>query len=819
MLEAQTRFLRQIYRVMILGKMRMHFLACYCPEQPAGSRLNLYLIFAGAGEKDAYGGKLRKVIASSGIAAYFGFEERGEEVLTGRAYTQMAVMHKKERVLQTVLDSEEKFFYVIPGWEVNEKNRLLGLYKLMESFHESCCYRVDLYPEEDLEEEIHQAFERPLAYLRNVSRTVRGISELSKIQQEKRDPNAEETLRQYEDWLKEVDAAPVFLSKVCAFSDDRSYSQLLLDSAVSESLKKGNARFIARQGRFSPVSEGERYTPYCSDGIPKSMQKWATTFTLDEAAAFMRLPVLYDGETIELPKETVAVRESGGLRLGRDTGGYDVMLPLSVLTKHMFVCGMPGSGKTNTMLHLADSLWRHHIPFLVLEPAKREYRELALSDIPELLIFSPSACTDFPIRLNPFEFPAGLSVSEHINRLCQVFEGAFPMAPPAPFILDRAIQKIYENHGWSMKEINTGSRTYPTLSELYGQFERELENTRYDGEIRGNIQSVLEMRIGSLLRREMKDMFDVPRSILAPEEWLKYPVIIELEALGEGVANFVTLLLCALIRETLKVSPGGDGERPVRHVIFIEEAHNLIAPEAQVKDQQDSNPKIAATAFIVQMLAEVRALREGLVIADQLPTAMAPEVIKNTNVKLVHRLSSGDDRELIGNTMLASPLQVENIASYTSGQALIIYEKLLRPFEMQVCRVENHEEKPPDDRKLLGLMLEKPAYTALRKSMEEEAFVRLKEKTMAAVKLERESLQPLRDCDLRRMSPEAVRQWGYAVSGIMNQLETLRLQLTREGESLEEMFLERGRKEELMEIIGCIGQRLEKIINKAVRTM
>ncbi len=115
--------------------------------------------------------------------------------------------------------------------------------------------------------------------------------------------------------------------------------------------------------------------------------------------------------------------------------------------------------------------------------------------------------------------------------------------------------------------------------------------------------------------------------MIDPEEWLTKPIIIELESLGEGPANFVTLLLCTLIRETLKADPLKEKEKKIRHVIFIEEAHNLIAQKAQV-DAEDSNPKIAATAFIVKMLAEVRALREGIIIADQLPTAMAPEVIK-----------------------------------------------------------------------------------------------------------------------------------------------------------------------------------------------
>lgn len=213
--------------------------------------------------------------------------------------------------------------------------------------------------------------------------------------------------------------------------------------------------------------------------------------------------------------------------------------------------------------------------------------------------------------------------------------------------------------------------------------------------MKGNIRSVLEVRIGSLLRREMKEMFDTSKSMLTPEEWLKRPVIIELESLGEGPANFVTLLLCTLIRETLKANPLGDKKKPVRHVIFIEEAHNLISSESSADKPEDSNPKIAATAFIVKMLAEVRALKEGIIIADQLPTAMAPEVIKNTNIKLVHRLTSQDDRELVGSTMSASALQLEiwlHIQRVMHCTHTKIYSDLL------ICRsnvFRNMEKIPP----------------------------------------------------------------------------------------------------------------------------
>ena len=297
------------------------------------------------------------------------------------------------------------------------------------------------------------------------------------------------------------------------------------------------------------------------------------------------------------------------------------------------------------------------------------------------------------------------------------------MGTPAPFILDRSIQNVYLKKGWKIKDINDGKKPYPTMQELYDQFKEETEKTKYDSELKGNLQSVLEMRIGSLLRREMKEIFNVENSIIRPEDWLEMPVIIELESLGEGPANFTTLMLCTLIRETLKANPNKDKEKPLRHVIFIEEAHNLIGPTAQVQPGTDSDPKIAATAFIVKMLAEVRALREGIVIADQLPTAMAPEVIKNTNIKLVHRLTSGDDRELIGNTMSATPMQVDAMATLTQGGAFMNYEGLLRPFQLQVHYTKEHDIPAPSNYELYDIMEKIGTYHKLKIGMIEREGV------------------------------------------------------------------------------------------------
>lgn len=133
------------------------------------------------------------------------------------------------------------------------------------------------------------------------------------------------------------------------------------------------------------------------------------------------------------------------------------------------------------------------------------------------------------------------------------------------------------------------------------------------------------------------------------------------------------------------------------NVIFIEEAHNLIGPESEVQTGAEADPKQAATAFVVKMLAEVRALKEGIVIADQLPTVMAQEVLKNTGLKIGLRITSADDRSLLGSTMAASALQLEQMSTFAVGEALIFYEKLMRPFRMRVkewcSEIENKSEK------------------------------------------------------------------------------------------------------------------------------
>ena len=700
-LKRNESFLRQWQKISANYKVDLCYLVEYNPDFNAGERLRFFLIIES--EFDFLDSYFDSIMMSSSLAEIYELQQVNSCPVDDLLFSAKGVVKKCERKRNCIInDAKENVpLFFVENWKGNDESRLYELYNSMAALNKHIVYRVLLKGTDDYNE-VYESLDKPISFLRK--RTINRSSEQIKLIQNdlnrtSRDVVAEDTLKTYEEFLKKISGTPCYRANIELYAENEVLANILLNTACGESIEEGNWEiFTSIEGNYSSKNIFEAYNKI----MPPSLSYWPTYFALDEIVPFFRLPILYEGENIEIKKETVPSRMQGDFFLGVDLNLREVYLPSKMFNKHVFICGVPGAGKTNTMLHLCHTLWKVcQIPFLVLEPAKKEYRALAQTDINELVLFSPSSGSRFPLAINPFEFALGLSLSEHIQNLMDVFEGAFPLSPPLPALLDRAIENVYKDYGWDTDDVNDGTRNYPRMSELYQRLKIELEHTDYDGEVRGNMKSALEMRIGSLLRRDLGNVFDVPMSSFSPEDILKYPVIIEMESLGTGPSNFLTLMLCTLIREVLKVNPQNAEGKDVRHVLFIEEAHNLIA--ADIRQPSDTaDPKIAATNFIIKMLAEVRALGEGIVIADQLPTAMAPEVLKNTSVKIVHRLTSQDDRALVGSTMSASGMQMEELGSFLPGSCLISYEGLLKPFQMRMTSF--HFKDVPSTERLFELM-------------------------------------------------------------------------------------------------------------------
>src|SRR4029077_17010712 len=138
------------------------------------------------------------------------------------------------------------------------------------------------------------------------------------------------------------------------------------------------------------------------------------------------------------------------------------------------------------------------------------------------------------------------------------------------------------------------------------------------------------------------------------------------------------------LREGAGAQPGGES---LRHVIVIEEAHRLL---------RAGRPGASghAVELFAGLLAEIRAYGEGLVISEQSPAKLMPDVVKNTALKIVHRLPASDDRELVGATMNLDAEQSRQVVSFPPGVAAVFADGVDRPLRVKVP-FGGYAERPP----------------------------------------------------------------------------------------------------------------------------
>ena len=396
-------------------------------------------------------------------------------------------------------------------------------------------------------------------------------------------------------------------------------------------------------------------------------------------------------------------------------------LSLDRLPKHLAVFGLTGSGKTNTVHNLLVQLWKNYkIPFMVIEPAKSEYRALSMTDElkNDLLVISAgvnqtSAC---PLRLNPFTFDPGkdndanrVHLLTHIDRLKATFNASFPMYASMPYILEEAILEIYRERGWDLgRSCNRFIDIYkedfsayvPTLQDLYLKVKTIVEKKGYFQEQQMNIQAALQARLSSLMVGSKGEMLNCARSISAADLFSR-PVVIELENMGDDDEKaFLMGLLVSKLYEYRKATATAKQEEkyPFKHVLVIEEAHRLLAniPDSSA-NMEVANTRGKAVSSFVDMLSEIRALGESVFIVDQLPSRVSPNIVKGTGAKIIHRLLAKDDREAVGWTMGLNEDQIDDLCLLKTGECVVSQDGDRKAYMCKVGKNETHENRNGDE--------------------------------------------------------------------------------------------------------------------------
>lgn len=355
-------------------------------------------------------------------------------------------------------------------------------------------------------------------------------------------------------------------------------------------------------------------------------------------------------------------------------------IPRSSLNRHTFVTGATGSGKSQTVRALLTQATEAGLPWLVVEPAKAEYRAMANRiGTGSVVVLRPGDPAGIPAGINPLQPAPGYPLQTHADLVRALFTAAFQADEPFPQVLSAALTRCYVDLGWDLalsEALDPGHQPrYPTLSDLQRTAEQVVADVGYGREVTDNVLGFIRVRLSSLrigtTGRFLEGGHPIDFSAL-----MRHNVVLEIEDVGDD-RDKAFLMGTVLIRlvEHLRVEQRDHTPVPsgLRHLTVIEEAHRLL------RHVQGPGPAAHAVELFAALLAEIRAYGEGLIIADQIPSKLVPDVIKNTAGKIVHRLPAADDRAAVGATINLTDEQSRYLVTLSPGTAAVFTDGMDYP--------------------------------------------------------------------------------------------------------------------------------------------
>ncbi|RSK29283.1 ATP-binding protein [Bacillus sp. HMF5848] len=420
---------------------------------------------------------------------------------------------------------------------------------------------------------------------------------------------------------------------------------------------------------------------------------------------------LFPKKSSDNPKERITLGKV--FDLGQVTD-KTVELDNKSLNMHTLITGSTGSGKSNTVYQLLNELHQDEIPFLVVEPAKGEYKDV-FGNWDDVNVYSTNPNIAPLINLNPFKFPESIHVLEHVDGLVEIFSVCWPMYDAMPAFFKNAILKSYEEVGWDL-----GSSTfegdeveYPDFEILAEQLEELIGETDYSAEVKGNYTGALTTRVKSLTIGLNKFIFTNEQTPY--EKLFDENCILDISRVKSSETKALIMGLIVYILNEYRVDRKSENNVGLKHVTVLEEAHNLLR-NTSVSGESDLIGK--SVEMLTNTIAEIRTYGEGFIIVDQSPSSVDIAAIKNTNTKLVLRTPEANDREAVGRSMGLTPDQVNEIAKLPSGVAVVYQNDWISPVLTMVDKA-NVKESPYINKNLTVIKPIRESRTEIMKAIME----------------------------------------------------------------------------------------------------
>lgn len=360
----------------------------------------------------------------------------------------------------------------------------------------------------------------------------------------------------------------------------------------------------------------------------------------------------------------------------------EVRLDRDSLTMHTFVTGSTGSGKSNTVYEILNQLRNvYELPFLVVEPAKGEYKNV-FGQFNDVTVYGTNPKKSNLLRINPFRFPSDIHLLEHLDRLVELFNVCWPMYAAMPAILKEAMEKAYVTVGWNISTSeNPKGEVFPNFSDLLEQIERVINESKYSADSKGDYSGALCTRVRSLTNGLNGQIFT---SIdLTDEELFDKSVIVDLSRVGSMETKALIMGLLVMKLNEYRMTSGKINS-PLTHITVLEEAHNLLKRTSTEQSSESSNMLGKSVELLANSIAEMRTYGEGFIIADQSPGLLDMSVIRNTNTKIILRLPEQSDRELVGLAASLNKEQIEELSKLERGVAAIYQNDWVEPVLVKI---------------------------------------------------------------------------------------------------------------------------------------
>lgn len=426
------------------------------------------------------------------------------------------------------------------------------------------------------------------------------------------------------------------------------------------------------------------------------LKRLSYLMTKEEVAVFFRLPLyektmsaIKENRMSQAPQFDKQVIDENNIQFGKlkANGKVEVMIgcPANLFTRHALIVGMTGCGKTTFACNLLLQFAEKQLPFLVIEPTKREYRGL-IDAIPGLQIFTPGNNEIAPFIINPFIPPKGIRLEQYIPSLVNAFEAAFSMPSPLDVIFMKAIRMCYTEYGW--KEYSRSEDEDVVAFGIYEfilVFKKIITESKYSKEVKGNMESAGVFRLLNLIEQN-GNIYDSIHTIPI-EDILQKPTVIELNAI-DNIEQKSLIMALLLIHVCVYTKQNQIGDGKIKNIILMDEAHVLFGRNSTIGVADKADAQGAAIQTLQNMIKEIRSYGTSIILSDQSMRLIGKDIVAQTEIKVIFRMVDPDERTLIGEC--TNMEEIGRIAKLEVGEAFVSYEKLEMP---QLIKTEDVREE------------------------------------------------------------------------------------------------------------------------------